>query len=73
VLALGSALSLVLLGLALVPRSTRELGPVQLAPGNRRTSLIMRLRRSVAAAQARSPRRGATQSGRRAGGQPASH
>jgi MFS family permease len=56
VLALGSALSLVLLGLALVPRSTRELGPVQLAPRKRRTSLIMRLRRSVAAARARSPR-----------------
>jgi hypothetical protein len=61
VIALGSALSLGLIGLALAPRSTRELGSVQGAPGSRRTSLITRLRRRAAGARARSlrPRRSA--------------
>jgi hypothetical protein len=49
VIALGSALSLGLLALALVPRSTRELGSAQVAPASRRPSPITRLRRNIAA------------------------
>ena len=56
VLALGSALSLALLALALVPRTTRELSPAQVAPTDRRPSLVTRLRHRVAATRARSPR-----------------